>query len=372
MQNSIDSYDAVIIGGGFYGCAVACHLSLEHNIKKICIIEKEQDILIRASTNNQYRVHNGYHYPRSFNTANRSRVNYKKFIKDWHPAIINNFDSLYAIPRRNSKVNSTQFEKFVHSIGASLKPASSSQKKLFNLNYFDDIYQAEECCFSPSTLKSLYELKIDHLKISLMLNTKVVAISNSGHDYEIEIENECSIKKKIRSSFIFNCTYSGLNQISGDIIGPTKGLKHEIVELAFFKSPKDLSGVGITIMDGPFFSILPTEKRNILSLSHVRYTPHISWKDRKNIDPYSVFDNFQKDSHSNRMFRAAQKWIPSISEESYINSKFEIKTLLEKNEVDDGRPILFERDHNLKNVFYILGSKIDNIYDALEKIDEEI
>ncbi len=189
---------------------------------------------------------------------------------------------------------------------------------------------------------------------------------------KFEIENEFSVNKKIRSSFVFNCAYSGLNQISGDIIGPKLRLKHEIVELAFFESPRELSGAAITIMDGPFFSILPTEKRNILSLSHVRYTPHLSWRDEKNVDPYYVLNEYDKHSHFNRMYRAVQKWIPSITEESYIDSKFEIKTLLEKNEVDDGRPILFERDENLKNVFYILGSKIDNIYDALEKIDEEL
>ena len=125
-------------------------------------------------------------------------------------------------------------------------------------------------------------------------------------------------------------------------------------------------------MDGPFFSILPTENSNILSLSHVRYTPHLSWKDEKSIDPYSLLNNYQESSRHSRMFRAAQKWIPSMTEKSYVASKFEIKTILDKNEIDDGRPILFERDKNLKNIFYILGSKIDNIYDALEKIDKEI
>ncbi len=372
MQNSIDSYDAVIIGGGFYGCEIACHLSTKHNFKKICIVEKEAALFSRASTNNQYRVHNGYHYPRSFNTANRSRINYQKFILDWSPAIISNFDSLYAIPKQNSKINSNQFKKFVNSIGAPIKEASTNQKKLFNINYFEDIFQTQECCFSPSVLKNLSKFKLEQLKINLMFSTKVASITNISNSYEIEIENEFSVNKKIRSSFIFNCAYSGLNQIFGDIIGPKLRLKHEIVELAFFKSPKELSGTAITIMDGPFFSILPTEKRNILSLSHVRYTPHLSWRDEKNVDPYYVLNEYDKHSHFNRMYRAAQKWIPSITEESYIDSKFEIKTLLEKNEVDDGRPILFERDENLKNVFYILGSKIDNIYDALEKIDEEL
>ena len=46
--------------------------------------------------------------------------------------------------------------------------------------------------------------------------------------------------------------------------------------------------------------------------------------------------------------------------------------MLEKNEIDDGRPILFENDKNLKNLYYVLGSKIDNIYDVLDRIDSEL
>ena len=372
MSNSIDSYDAVVIGGGFYGCAIASHLASKPGLDKICIVEKEQSLFNRASLNNQYRVHNGYHYPRSFNTANRSRANFQRFIKDWSSAIISNFNSLYAIPKQNSKINAFQFEQFARLIGSRLTEASAAQKKLFNAHYFDGIYQAEECCYNPLILKNLYLSKLNKLSVDLILDTKVNAVTQDNNSYGIETESKTSQNQKLSSNLIFNCTYSGLNQITGDLHGPVTALKHEIAEIVLFKKPKALADVGITVMDGPFFSILPTENSNILSLSHVRYTPHLSWKDEKSIDPYSLLNNYQESSRYSRMFRAAQKWIPSMTEKSYIASKFEIKTILDKNEIDDGRPILFERDKNLKNIFYILGSKIDNIYDALEKIDEEI
>jgi hypothetical protein len=40
-----------------------------------------------------------------------------------------------------------------------------------------------------------------------------------------------------------------------------------------------------------------------------------------------------------------------------------------KNESDDGRPILFEKHPELPGCYSILGGKIDNIYDVLEKLD---
>lgn len=67
--------DAVIIGGGFYGSAIAVYLAKQRGFKHIVLVEREDSLLKRASHNNQARVHNGYHYPRSFTTAYRSRVN---------------------------------------------------------------------------------------------------------------------------------------------------------------------------------------------------------------------------------------------------------------------------------------------------------
>jgi hypothetical protein len=42
-----------------------------------------------------------------------------------------------------------------------------------------------------------------------------------------------------------------------------------------------------------------------------------------------------------------------------------------KNEGDDGRPILFEKYAASDGLYSILGGKIDNIYDVLEKLDAE-
>ena len=75
--------DAVIIGGGFYGSAIAIYLAKTRGLRRLILLEREPELLIRASYNNQARVHNGYHYPRSFTTAFRSRVNLPRFVRDW-------------------------------------------------------------------------------------------------------------------------------------------------------------------------------------------------------------------------------------------------------------------------------------------------
>jgi len=61
--------DAIVIGGGFFGCRLA--LALARNGARVAVIEKESALLSRASFNNQARVHHGYHYPRSILTGLR-------------------------------------------------------------------------------------------------------------------------------------------------------------------------------------------------------------------------------------------------------------------------------------------------------------
>ena len=70
-----DRCDAVVIGGGFYGTAIASYLVRTRGLRRVLLVEREPVLLSRASFHNQARVHNGYHYPRSFTTAYRSRVN---------------------------------------------------------------------------------------------------------------------------------------------------------------------------------------------------------------------------------------------------------------------------------------------------------
>ena len=69
------------------------------------------------------------------------------------------------------------------------------------------------------------------------------------------------------------------------------------------------------------------------------------------------------------MIRDAQRYLPALRGAVYRDSLFEIKTVLMRNESDDGRPILFEVDPRNPHIVSMLGSKIDNIYDALAAVD---
>ncbi len=364
--------DAVIIGGGFYGAAIAIYLAKERGLKRVILLEREARLLCRASYHNQARVHNGYHYPRSFTTAFRSRVNLPRFVRDWPEAVKQDFTKLYATARRNSKVTAKQFERFCHEIGARIEPAEAGLQKLFEPRLIEAVFLVEEYAFDSTRLAAWAQKELQESGVEVRLSTRAMSVARAAQaGLQVTTLNESGDSDSLRCRYLFNCTYSGLNQLSGEFPGTRTRLKHEITEMALVKAPPALEGLGVTVMDGPFFSMMPFPARGLHTLSHVRYTPHFSWQDEGGDDPYRKLQEYARDSRVDRMLRDVGRYMPSVLDAKYADSLFEVKTILQKNEGDDGRPILFEQHAELPGCYSVLGGKIDNIYDVLEKLETE-
>lgn len=359
-------YNAIIIGGGFYGCAIAIYLSGIKNFKKILIIEQESKLMQRASYTNQARVHNGYHYPRSFTTAYRSRVNLPKFVNAWPECIVDTFIKLYAIPRLGSKVTAKQFSRFCKEIGAEISNAADSHKLLFNNRRIESVYQVKEYAFNATILAKNCLDELNKKNIAINFNETVTQFADINGDCRVITD-----KSEYSSNYVFNCTYAGIAHIAGF---PATGanIKQEITEMALVKMPENLQNIGVTIMDGPFFSAMPFPSKHLHSLSHVRYTPHMSWQDASDISPYKQLSVYRKETRVDRMLRDACRYMPSLESCQYKESLYEVKTILKNNEIDDGRPILYVRHKDAPSCFSILGGKIDNIFDVYERLNNEV
>jgi len=329
---------------------------------------------MRASSNNQARVHNGYHYPRSYTTAFRSRINLPRFVHDHPSAIKQDFTKLYAIAR-NSQVSAKQFRRFCDEIGARLKPARAGFRSMFNPSLIEDVFEVEELAFDAAQLRISAHRDLTHCGVQVHLGHQVIDIGQSQDSRGLRVNGVVpghpAERFTLSGRYVFNCTYSGLNQLGGAFPGTSAGLKQEIAELAFVEMPAALTNLAVTVMDGPFFSALPFPGRGLHSLSHVRYTPHVHWLDRTGLDPYARLRSESKETRVDRMLRDACRYLPIMGNARYVDSIFEVKTILAKNEADDGRPILFERHSALAGCYSILGGKIDNIYDIFEKLDAE-
>jgi hypothetical protein len=145
-------------------------------------------------------------------------------------------------------------------------------------------------------------------------------------------------------------------------------LRHELAELALVEVPEHLENVGITVMDGPFFSVMPFPATGHHSFSHVRYTPHLTWTESSTAQPI-----LPKNAESNftHMLRDAVRYVPSLAATRYVHSLWETKTILPNRDRDDSRPALIHRTGDAK-LWSIVGAKIDGIYDLLDSIEHQV
>jgi hypothetical protein len=359
-----DNYDCIIVGGGFYGMVLATEL--KKRFSKVLVIEKESAIMTRASYNNQARIHMGYHYPRSLITAYRSHINFSRFTKEYEEAVVNNFDNFYAISKINSKISANQFYTKFKKMDIPIQVADKGTKELFNSRLIEEVFKVKEYCFDSTKLKEIIFNKFNDLDCDIIYNSSVNRIAKNLNNIKVILSDGRILKSKN----VFNCTYSGTNLILKNSNLPLLDLKHELTEICLIDLPSKLKGKYVTIMDGPFFSILPFPSKNLSSISHVRYTPHEFWQDRIKLkDGYKKLIKYEKKSNFKYMINDACRYIPDIRKALYKESLFEVKTVQTKNENDDGRPILYNKDYHIKNFSNIMGGKIDNIYDIVESIN---
>jgi glycine/D-amino acid oxidase-like deaminating enzyme len=362
---SRDAYDAIVIGAGFYGLSLALHLSARK--WRVLVIEADIVPMSRASWVNQARVHAGFHYPRNFITALRSLHNYPRFVEDFRPAIVDDFQMLYAIARHRSKVNAKRFHMMFAAMRAPIDVASPAQRALFNPDLIEAVFACRESAVDSTTLRSLLVERLAGAPIKLMLATRAVRITKEeGVTLSVTLANGATVSAPL----VFNVSYSQLNSLLlASNLNPIP-LKYELAEVALVDPCSALAGLAVTVMDGPFFSIMPFPARKLYSLTHVRYTPHFAWRDGAGAgDPQSIVERLPQHSNWRHMVHDAQRFVPALAGVTWRESLFTVKTVPLKNDRDDGRPILFRPTPELPGLYSILGSKLDNIYDLFELVD---
>ena len=367
MSSEPDNRRVVIAGGGFFGCSIA--MMLHRRGLKPIVVEEADDLLTKASRVNQARVHGGYHYPRSLMTAYRSRHNYERFRSHYPEAIVDEFTKVYAVGRFFSKVTASQFEVFMKRVGAPLKESPLSISRLFNPALTEKTWIAQECAFDFSILRDKLRQELSAAGIEVRLNTRV----ESAHPCPGGTLARLSDGSEIACGLVFNATYAGLNRLTSGSGLPIVPLKHELTEMVLIKLPPELEGISVTMMCGPFFSFMPYPALGLTTLSHVRYTPHAQWHENPQTgasDPYLRFEGMPKTSHFELMVADASRYMPALRGAVRHDSLWTVKTLLPLSEIDDGRPILFQRDPVLPSVIHVMGGKIDNIFDVEDELDE--
>ena len=368
--NTIMRKKIIIVGGGFFGMYLAEQLSLLGH--KVSLFEKEKAYMSRASYNNQARVHNGYHYPRSILTALRSRISFPRFVNEFKDCVNSDFEKYYLISEMLGKVSASQFRMFCERIGADCDLAPAKIQKMVNPKLINACFSVKEFAFDAFKLRDIMLERLSSCDSSIHSGHSAEKVERVGDGLFTHVRNIDTGQIQVHhADHVFNCTYSHLNYLLNNSGIELIPLKHEMTEMCLVEVPEECKKAGFTVMCGPFYSVMPFPSVGLHSFSHVRYTPHYEWFDNQNENYHDSHQKFVADAKNSAwkyMVKDAARYMPILSECRYERSLWEVKTLLPRSETDDSRPILFRPNHGLKGFHCIMGGKIDNVYDAVEAI----
>ena len=162
-------------------------------------------------------------------------------------------------------------------------------------------------------------------------------------------------------------------------------LIHEITEIAFVRS-ESFSKIGLTVMDGPFASLMPFGLSGFHSLSSVAYTPHeVSKNNQPTFSCQQKNRNCRPDFPSNcnscsarpvsnfdKMAHQIRHYLKENVDLKYIDSKFTIKSKLKSSFIDDGRPTHILKLQENPSFYCIFAGKINSIYEIEKMLDKPL
>ena len=241
--------DKIIIGAGLYGLYAAQKCGAAG--QRVLVLERDPAPFMRATYINQARVHMGYHYPRSYSTAIKSAHYFQRFCRDYDFCLHTSFDQIYATSAHFSWTNAAEFRRFC--AAAKIRCDDVAPERYFNNGMCDGAFLTTEYTYDAQVLKNWFLEQLAKLpNVQVLYSHKPDKIEKAGSVWRVTAGDTT-----VEAPFILNATYAGVNDIHAMLGLPPFKIKYEKCEIILCTVDERLKNTGITVMDGPFFSLMP-------------------------------------------------------------------------------------------------------------------
>ena len=377
--------DKIIIGAGLYGLYSALYCAKKG--QRVTVLEMDGAAFSRATYINQARVHMGYHYPRSLATAQKSAGYFKRFVEDYSFCIHSRFQQVYASSRHFSWTDAKEFVKFCQDAGIPCEVLPV--ERYFREGSCDGAFLTEEYTYDAHILRDFFLEELRKQKgVELLCQRDITRILKREDRYEIHALHQGK-EERYEAPFVLNATYASVNQVLQLAGAEAEGsfepfrIKYELCEIILCRVNDRLRDIGLTVMDGPFFSIMPFGKTGCHSLTSVTFTPHKT--SHETVPRFSCMeggscgrwlgncDACEKKPKSawEYMSALARKYVREEYRFTYEKSLFSMKPILKASEIDDSRPTVIRYATRRPTFISVLSGKINTVYDLDDFLDEK-
>jgi len=354
-------FNIVVIGCGIFGAEIALKASsMGLSVK---VFEAKEDILLGASMNNQNRLHLGFHYPRDIETGIQSIRGFDAFKKKYKKCIQSNFLNTYFIANNNSYTDIDEYLTFCRELGVPFENIDSIDLPI-SLQGVGRGISCDEVVYDCEILRDIIKKNIKKHGINISLKSRVEEIRKINNFFTLKISSGLEVDADV----VINATYGASNYLAEQlgIFVPESQYEYTAVPIIEL----DIAKIGITIMDGPFLTILPFGKTNKFLLYHVNLSVidsdvsnklNLEWLS-KETSPLSKID---KQKYFSTMIDQCKNFIPALKNAKLIDFLEGPRMVLPKKGDSDARPSLITNTNDYIEVF---SGKIDHSIWVAEEI----
>ncbi|MBI2062820.1 MAG: FAD-dependent oxidoreductase [Candidatus Yanofskybacteria bacterium] len=347
-QNNSQKAKIAVVGGGIFGVTAAVRLARAGF--SVDLFEREKDILQVASGINQFRLHRGYHYPRSLDTMRSCLRAEESFLKEYGSATIGSEEHYYCIAKEGSLVSAQEHKNVCQKLDLKYivaKPGLVNHEKL------ELSAKGEEKRIDPTALRKICWQKLNKAEVNVRLG---------------EAANHKNLKKY---DFTVIATYAMINELLPQ--AHRRNYQFELCEKPVVRLPRKFNRKCFVVMDGPFMCVDPFSKTGMFLLGNVVHAIH-----QTNIGPYPKFDPVFKKllnkgiiknppvTNFSKFIESGSEFIPDLSKAEHVGSMFTFRTVLPHKEKTDERPTVVSRID--PKTITIFSGKIGNCVEAADEV----
>ncbi len=202
------------------------------------------------------RLHMGFHYPRHDQTVHQCIRGYEKFKEEFSLAILPGVTNAYFIASEGSLTRADAFLAFCDRLALPhrrIDPARFAPR----IDNVDLGIVTTELMYDPAILRRLVAARLARSGVALRLRTEVIDVARKReHQFTISTGDG----ERHVFDAVVNCAYANANRIANHL-GHHLGHRRMTRQYEYTAVPiielDHREPVSATVMDGPFFSLLP-------------------------------------------------------------------------------------------------------------------
>jgi hypothetical protein len=316
-----------VAGGGLFGCTAAIYAARAgHDVH---LFEAKHQLMAGATASSFYRLHRGFHYPRSSATGLESRQAEKSFRAEYGSCVIDGGRQLYVVPEDDrNHVTVDDFRAFLDNEGLSFAEEGG-------------VFSVAEPRVNVSGLAALVRQKVRDAGVKVHLGTTANAAMRDEFDQ------------------IIVATYAHLNETLFALDLPMVEYKFQVVERPIALLPQAFKDTSVVVIDGPYGCVDPLDDTPLHMIGHVTESIHASnvgWMAEVPEHLAPLIDQGLIRNPSASKFKSMVddlgRYVPGVEKALHVGSSFVIRSVLANVESTDERPTLVKRcDDQVLQVF---------------------